>query len=54
MIEWTELAIPRLDQAHDHTALSSSGEVATGITMQIVTSVQQHNPAPRASKAPPD
>jgi addiction module RelE/StbE family toxin len=41
MIEWTEQAIRQLDQAHDYIALSYSGEVATRITLQIVSSVQQ-------------
>jgi toxin ParE1/3/4 len=41
MIEWTEQAIRQLDQAHDYIALSNSEEVATRITMQIVTGVEQ-------------
>ncbi|MGA7564437.1 MAG: type II toxin-antitoxin system RelE/ParE family toxin [Terriglobales bacterium] len=41
MIEWTEQATRKLDQAHDYIALSNSEEVADRITMQIVTSVQQ-------------
>ena len=41
MIEWTEQTIRQLDQAHDYTALSNSELVATRITMQIVSSVQQ-------------
>ncbi len=41
MIEWTEQATRQLDQAYDYIALSNSEPVATRITMQIVTSVQQ-------------
>lgn len=40
-IDWTEQAARQLDQAHDYIALSNSEAVAAGITMQIVTSVQQ-------------
>ena len=41
MIECTKQATRQLDQAHDYIALSNSEEVATRITMQIVTCVQQ-------------
>jgi toxin ParE1/3/4 len=41
MIEWTEQATRQLDQAHDYVALSNSEEVAAGIAMRIVTSVQR-------------
>jgi plasmid stabilization system protein ParE len=41
MIEWTEQAIRQLDQAHDYIDLSNSELVATRITMQVVSSVQQ-------------
>ena len=41
MIEWTEQAIRQLDHAHDYIALSNSEVVATRITTQIVTTVQQ-------------
>jgi toxin ParE1/3/4 len=41
MIEWTEQATRQLDQAHDYIALSNSEEVASRITMHIVTTVQQ-------------
>ena len=41
MIEWTEQATRQLDQAHDYIALSNSEEVASRITQQIVSSVQQ-------------
>jgi len=51
MIEWTEQAIRQLDQAHDHIALSNSEEVATRITMQIVTSVQQLGAFPMSGRA---
>ena len=50
MIEWTEQAIRQLDQAHDHIALSNSEEVATRITMQIVTSVQQLGAFPMSGR----
>jgi len=51
MIEWTEQAIRQLDQAHDHIALSNSEEVATRITMQVVTSVQQLGAFPMSGRA---
>jgi len=41
VIKWTEQATQQLDQAHDYIALANSKEVATRITMQIVTGVQQ-------------
>jgi toxin ParE1/3/4 len=41
MIEWTEQATRQLDRAYDYIALSNSEAVATRVTMQIVTSVQQ-------------
>ncbi len=41
MIQWTEQAIRQLDQARDYIALSNSEEVATRITAQIVTTIQQ-------------
>ena len=41
MIEWTEQATRQLDQAHDYIALSNSEDVASRITMRIVSSVQQ-------------
>ncbi|MGB9237171.1 MAG: type II toxin-antitoxin system RelE/ParE family toxin [Terriglobales bacterium] len=40
-IEWTEQAIRQLDQAHDYIALSNNKELATRITTQIVTTIQQ-------------
>ena len=40
-IEWTEESTRQLDQAHDYIALSNSEEVASRITMQIVTTIQQ-------------
>ena len=51
MIEWTEQEIRQLDQAHDHIALSNSEEVATRITMQVVTSVQQLGAFPMSGRA---
>lgn len=51
MIEWTEQAIRQLDQVHDHIALSNSEEVATRITMQIVSSVQQLGAFPMSGRA---
>jgi addiction module RelE/StbE family toxin len=40
MIEWTEQASAQLDQAHRYIALSNSENVATRITMQILSSVE--------------
>jgi len=40
MIEWTELAIRQLDQAHDYIALSNSDDIAARVTSQIVASIQ--------------
>ena len=51
MIEWTEQAIRQLDQAHDYIALSNSEEVATRVTMQIVSSVQQLGAFPTSGRA---
>lgn len=51
MIEWTEQAIRQLDQAHDYIALSNSEEVATRITLQIVSSVQQLAAFPMSGRA---
>ena len=51
MIEWTEQAIRQLDQAHDYIALSNSEEVATRVTLQIVSSVQQLAAFPMSGRA---
>jgi len=51
MIEWTEQAIRQLDQAHDYIALSNSEEVATRITMQIVSCAQQLGAFPMSGRA---
>jgi toxin ParE1/3/4 len=51
MIGWTEQAIRQLDQAHDYIALSNSEEVATRITMQIVTCVQQLGAFPMSGRS---
>jgi toxin ParE1/3/4 len=51
VIKWTEQATRQLDQAHDYIALANSKEVATRITMQIVTSVQQLAAFPMAGRA---
>jgi addiction module RelE/StbE family toxin len=51
VIKWTEQATRQLDQAHDYIALADSKEVATRITMQIVTSVQQLAAFPMAGRA---
>ena len=51
MIEWTEQATRQLDQAHDFIALSNSEEVASRITMQIVTSVEQLAAFPTSGRA---
>ena len=51
MIEWTEQAIRQLDQARDYIALSNSEWVATRITMQIVSSIQQLGAFPMSGRA---
>jgi addiction module RelE/StbE family toxin len=51
MIAWTEQAIRQLDQAHDYIALSNSEEVATRITLQIVSSFQQLGAFPMSGRA---
>lgn len=51
MINWTEQATRQLHQAHDYMALSNSEEVATLITIQIVTSVQQLAVFPMSGRA---
>jgi toxin ParE1/3/4 len=51
MIEWTEQAIRQLDQARDYIALSNSEWVATRITMQIVSSIQQLRAFPMSGRA---
>jgi toxin ParE1/3/4 len=50
MIEWTEQATRHLDQAYDYIALSNSEEVATRITMQIVSIVQQLEAFPMSGR----
>jgi len=40
-----------LDQAHDYLALSNSEAVATRVTMQIVSSVQQLGAFPMSGRA---
>jgi toxin ParE1/3/4 len=51
MIEWTEQAIRQLDQARDYIALSHREWVATRITMQIVSSIQQLGAFPMSGRA---
>ncbi len=51
MIEWTEQATRQLDQAHDYIALSNGEEVATRVTMQIVTTVEQLASFPMSGRA---
>jgi toxin ParE1/3/4 len=51
VIEWTEKATRQLDQAHDYIALSNSEEVATRITLQIVSSVQRLAAFPMSGRA---
>jgi toxin ParE1/3/4 len=51
MIAWTEQAIQQLDQAHDYIALSNSEEIATRITLQMVSSVQQLGAFPMSGRA---
>jgi addiction module RelE/StbE family toxin len=50
MIEWTEQATRQLDQAHDYIALSNSEEIASRITLQIVTAVQQLETFPMSGR----
>jgi toxin ParE1/3/4 len=50
VIKWTEQATQQLDQAHDYIALSNNKEVATRITMQIATGVQQLAAFPMSGK----
>jgi addiction module RelE/StbE family toxin len=51
MIEWTERAVRQLDQAHDYIALSNSEQIASRITMQIVTTIQQLEVFPMSGRA---
>lgn len=51
MIKWTEQATQQLDQAHDYIALSNNKAVASRITLQIVTAVQQLAAFPMSGKA---
>jgi len=51
MIEWTEQALRQLDLAHNYIAFSNSEEVATRITTQIVTTVQQLGTFPMAGRS---
>jgi toxin ParE1/3/4 len=50
MIEWTEQAARQLDQAHEYIALSNSEAVASRITTQIVTCIQQLNAFPMSGR----
>ena len=50
MIEWTDQATRQLDQAHDHIAFSNAESIASRITMQIVTAVQQLEGFPMSGK----
>ncbi len=51
MIEWTEKATRQVDQARDFIALSNSEEVASRITLRIVSSVQQLATFPMSGRA---
>jgi toxin ParE1/3/4 len=51
MIEWTEQALRQLDHAHNYIAFSNREEVATRITTQIVTTVQQLATFPMAGRS---
>jgi addiction module RelE/StbE family toxin len=51
VIKWTEQASQQLDQAHDYITFSNNKAVATRVTMQIVTSVQQLAAFPMSGKA---
>ena len=51
MIEWTELAIRQLDQAHDYIAFSNSEDIAARVTNQIVASIQVLATFPMAGRA---
>jgi toxin ParE1/3/4 len=50
MIEWTEQATRQLDHAHDYIALSNSAEVAAGITLQVLTRIQQLEAFPMSGR----
>jgi toxin ParE1/3/4 len=50
-IEWTEQATRQLDQARDYIALSNSEEVAEGIAMRIVTTIQQLTAFPMSGRS---
>jgi toxin ParE1/3/4 len=50
MIEWTEQASAQLDQAHKYIALSNSENVATRITMQILSSVEMLGSFPMSGR----
>jgi toxin ParE1/3/4 len=50
VIKWTEQATQQLDHAHDYIALSNNKAVATRITMQIATGVQQLAAFPMSGK----
>lgn len=51
MIEWTDQATRQLDLAHHYIALSNSEEIASRITMQIVSAVQQLEAFPMSGRA---
>ncbi len=51
MIEWTEQATRQLDRAHDYIALSNSEHIASRVTKQIVTAVQQLEGFPMSGRA---
>ena len=51
VIEWTEQATRQLDQARDYIALSNSEEVAEGIAMRIVTTIQQLTAFPMSGRS---
>lgn len=51
MIEWTDQATRQLDLAHHYIALSNSEEIASRITIQIVSAVQQLEAFPMSGRA---
>ncbi len=50
MIEWTDQATRQLDQAHDYITLSNSEQVADGVTLRIISSVQRLGAFPMSGR----
>ena len=51
MIAWTDQATRQLDHAHDYIALSNSQNVASRITLRIVTTVEKLAAFPMLGRA---